>query len=250
MVRLRPQMAARKMAKLRKNSGVSSSVRHICEGHRLSRVPIEQLGRSWPPGGERLLEPAKRNETIRKDVLRRLLKGEGEPPQPKKLPRFTERDLKRTREVVAAYAPHHYDEIEFFIRVKSPPDPKTLARTRAQMRKFGIEPPRVSGRPVDPMTERRMLAVELLKCCGVEAPEKSVADECSSMREAVDTNSIKRNYLARLAVPFKTNNRLRAKLRGKLRDELRRRLLWRLHEMNAANAATAGSTGAADTLPG
>lgn len=178
---------------------------------------MEGLGRPFPPDHEQLLELARQNETVRQDLLRRLLNGEGEFGQPKKLPRFTRRDLKRAAEVAAAYTPHLYREIDFFIRVKSPPDPKTLEQAQAQMREFGIDPlPRaVGGRPVDPMTLRTAVAVEFLKSCRERNAEQAVAHKWRSLGRAIEVASIKRDYF-----------------KQKQRRDLHRDLLWRIYEIS------------------
>lgn len=200
------------MAKRQKKS-------RIAPPNQFSVFPVEELGRPTPPRGDALLETAQENARVRRNLLRRLLRGEGERRQPKRLPHFTKRDLKRAREVVAAYAPHRYDEIDSFIRVKSPPDPKTLARTHEEMREFGIDPARDprAGRPVDPMTLRTAVAVEFLKSCREKSAEQAVAREWSSLGRAIEVSSIRRDYF-----------------KQKRRWDLHRELLWRIYEMRSS----------------
>lgn len=85
--------------------------------HRLSAMPLEQLGRPMPPFGELLLKPPQEDHSLRRALSERLLRAVREPQNGGRHSRFTSRDLERAALVVKEAAPHLFDEVRFAIKI-------------------------------------------------------------------------------------------------------------------------------------
>jgi hypothetical protein len=200
------------MAERRKNSRVSPLRRRL-SGERfahLREIPADRIGRPYPPAeADCLLQRAESDLVARQELVRNLLRGEGERPEPAPPPRFTERDFKRIRKFAATALTHLSDEIELGINIY-----ELITASHEKQRRH--------GRPADPTTMRTALAVEFLKCCREKNPERNVAREWSAMGRTITQESIRRDY-------FKQRHKF--EFGGQLRGELRRLLLWRLNDM-------------------
>jgi hypothetical protein len=217
------QAKIREMAKTRKFSRiVSASPNRITgRGRRLRSISWEEVGRPWPPGGESLLDSPRQNEQLRLALVERLLVGEDERREASPYPKLSKRDFERTKLVVATVAPHLLSEIEFLMTVN-------------------YRPRNTKGRPHDPMTERFALVFELLRCCHVRRPARTIQSILEKMGKYVTKESIERNYrrrnkgrLVRVAGGFVTQVPA---------GDIHRVLLWRLHSLLSVSQVTAASS--------
>lgn len=179
-------------------------------------ITWEQVCRPWPGGGGSLLDAPRQDEQLRLALVERLLAGEGE--QRPDYPKFSKRDLERTNLVVAAVAPHLAFQIELAIKLSYP--------------RRNIVP----GHPSDPMTERASLAFELLRCCRVRRPARTLKRILETLEKHVTEESIERNYRRR------NKGRLVRVAGGFLSQvppgDLHRVLLWRLQSLLSPSPAS------------
>jgi hypothetical protein len=187
-------------------------------GRRLRVLTWEEVGRPWPPGRESLLDGPRQNEQLRLALVERLLAGEGERREVSVYPKLSKRDFERTQLVVATVAPHLTPEIELLMRVNY----RWPRNTR--------------GHPCDPMTERAALAFELLRCCRVRRPTRTIQPILKRIGKHVTEESIERDYRRRnngrvVRVPGGVVTQVPAR-------DIHRILLWRLHSLLASAPVT------------
>lgn len=188
-------------------------------GRRLRSISWEEVGRPWPPGGERLLDGPRQNGQLRLALVKRLLAGEGERREASPYPKLSKRDFERTKLVVATVAPRLTPEIEFLMTVNY------------------RWPRNKTGHPRDPMTEDAALAFDLLRCCSVRRPARTIQSILEKMGKHVTAESIERDYRRR------NKGRLVREAGGFLSQvpagDLHRVLLWRLHSLLSLSPVTA-----------
>lgn len=191
---------------------------------RFRHLPVitwAEVGRPWPRGGESLLDGPRQNEQLRLGLAERLLAGEGDPREPSAYPRFSKRDLQRAKLVVATVAPHLAQRIELAIEFNQP-------RRR--------EP----GHPRDPMTDRIVLAYELLMSCHQRSSARVIQGILAKMGKHITEKSVERTYRRRNA------NRAVRLANGFLievpRNDLHRVLLWRLQSLLSSPQSTAATS--------
>jgi hypothetical protein len=203
---------------------VVSSPRKQARGHgrRLRVLTWEEVGRPWPPGRESLLDGPRQNERLRLALVESLLAGEGERREVSVYPRLSKRDFERTKLVVATVAPHLTPEIELLMRVNY------------------RWPRNTTGHPRDPMTERAALAFELLRCCRVRRPARTIQPILKRIGKHVTEESIERDYRRRnkgrvVRVPGGVVTQVPAR-------DIHRILLWRLHSLLSLAPVTAAAS--------
>lgn len=199
------------MSQSKKSSRIASASRNRPTGlrRRLRLLTWEEVGRPWPPGREKLLDDPRRDEELRLRLVKRLLAGGGEEPEPPTYPKFSQRDFERAKLVVRTFAPHHAPEIELLIS-------SNYRRPR-----------NTPGHPRELMTERAALAFELLRCCRVRRPADTIHAILKNMGKHITEESIERNYRRRntirlVRVPAGFITQIPA-------GDIHRILLWRLY---------------------